>query len=134
MYATTTTGHREHISSNRSAKVLQQLIVFGQVAGVVVQDTITTTEEWNGLSYSDALNLQESSETSTLNGTTRQYLGSALLTQTGIGAAWMRVPNCWGESITTTFDRIGDTNLYHVTKTTTQYNVRGEGGPVLILE
>lgn len=108
--------------------------MFGNVAGVVVQDTVVTTEEWNGLSYADALGLQESSESSTLNGTTRQYLGGCMLTQTGIGAAWLRVPNCWGETVTTTFDRMGDTNLYRVTKTTTQYTVRGEGGPVLILE
>ena len=134
MYATTTTGHREHISSNRSTKVLQQLISLGYLVGVVVQDTITTTEEWNGLSYSDAQSLQQSSETSTLNGVTRQYLGGAKFAQSGIGGASIRVPSCWGTSITTTFDRMGETNLYHVTKTTTTYTVRGYGGPVLTLE
>lgn len=79
MYATTTTGHREHITGNKSSRVLQQLIVFNTVSGVIIQDQTQTVEEWNGLSYNDALSLYEASETSTLNGVTRPYLGSAKL-------------------------------------------------------
>lgn len=83
MYATTTTGHREHVSKSSSTKVLQMLYGFGgTVIGVIIQDSTTVTEEWFGLTYNDANSLCVSSETSTLNGTTRQYLGSALLQYT----------------------------------------------------
>ncbi len=71
MYASTTSGHRPHISSSVDTKVVQQLIVWGNIDGTITQKAETTVEEWHGLSYDDANNLQEASETSTLNGVTR---------------------------------------------------------------
>ena len=118
MYATTTTGHREHVTGSKGSKVAAQLLVWNSVAGVIIQDTDTITEEWYGLSYEDALTLYEASETSTLNGTTRPYLGNALLSQTTTPGAYVRATSCWGTQVTTQFTRMGDTNLYHVTKTT----------------
>lgn len=127
MYATTTTGHRPHVSESKDTKVLQMLYFFTTVVGVIIQDTSTTTEEWFGLSYSDANSLNIASETSTLNGTTRQYLGSALLEHQTIGGGYCRSPACWGTKVTTSIQRMGDTNLYHVTRQTTTYTVKSSG-------
>jgi hypothetical protein len=86
-----------------------------------------------GLSYSDALSLYESSETSTLNGVTRQWLGVAKLTS--LGGAFVRVVGCWGVKVVSSYQRMGDTNLYQVTRTTTTYTVRAAGdGMTLTLE
>ena len=108
------------------------LYFFMTVVGVIIQDTSTTTEEWFGLSYSDAAALNIASETSTLNGTTRQYLGSALLQHQTIGGGYCRSPACWGTKITTSINRMGDTNLYHVIRQTTTYTVRSAGSNVTL--
>lgn len=135
-YATTTTGHRPHVSSSIDTKVLQQLIVWGNIEGTITQKAQTTVEEWFGLSYADADGLQEASETSTLNGKTRNYLGNATLTQiveAGIPAASCWATGCWGTKVTTQLNRMSDTNLYHVTKTTVVYTVSGSGNTTLTL-
>ena len=135
MYATTTNGHRPHISKSVDTKVVQQLIVWGNIDGTITQKAETTVEEWNGLSYTDASNLMEASETSTLNGITRNYLGGATLTQNqGYPvAAYCWATGCWGTKKTTTLNRMGDTNLYHVQKTTVVYTVYGSGNNTLTL-
>lgn len=136
MYADMTKGHREHISQSVDTKVVQQLIVWGNIDGTITQTAETTVEEWYGLSYADASELQEASETSTLNGNTRQYLGSATLVQNvqpGMPAASCWATGCWGKKITSSLNRMGDTNLYHVQKTTVVYTVTGSGNNTLIL-
>lgn len=135
MYANTTNGHRTNVSKSVDTKVVQQLIVWGNIDGTITQKAETTVEEWYGLSYADASNLMEASETSTLNGQTRNYLGGATLTQNqGYPvAAYCWATGCWGKKITTTLNRMGDTNLYHVQKTTTEYTVYGSGNNTLTL-
>ena len=135
MYANTTNGHRTNVSKSVDTKVVQQLIVWGNIDGTITQKAETTVEEWFGLSYTDANNLIEASETSTLNGVTRNYLGGATLTQNhGFPvAAYCWATGCWGKKITTTINRMGDTNLYHVQKTTTEYTVYGSGDNTLTL-
>lgn len=133
-YATTTTGHRPHVSSSVDTKVVQQLIVWGNIDGTITQKAETTVEEWFGLSYADADDLQEASETSTLGDVTRNYLGGAILTQADVSpAAYCWATGCWGTKVTTQLNRMGDTNLYHVTKTTVVYTVYGSGHTVLTL-
>lgn len=132
MYATTTTGHRTNVTKSKETKVVQQLYSLGTLMGVILQDTETTTEEWFGLNQSDAINQCTASETSTLNGTTRNYLGSAMLAVNGLGGAWCRMPNCWGTRVTSQMNRMGDTNLYHVTRTTTTLTVRSSGTNVTL--
>ena len=134
MYATTTTGHKPHVSGSIDTKVIQQLIVWGNIDGTITQTATTTVEEWNGLSYDDVQTIYEASETSTLNGQTRNYLGGAILTQAGVSpAAYCWATGCWGTKVTTSFNRMGETNLYHVTKTTVEYTVSGSGATVLTL-
>lgn len=132
MYATTTTGHRSNVTKSKETKVLQQLYSLGTLMGVILQDTVTTTEEWFGLTQTDAETQCTASETSTLNGTTRNYLGSAKLSVNGTGGAWCRMPNCWGERVTSQMNRMSDTNLYHVTRTTTTLSVRSSGTDITL--
>lgn len=129
MYANTTNGHRPHVSKNKQTKVIQQLYfqATGALVGLIIQDEETTTEEWYGLSYSDANSVCTASETSVLNGVTRQYLGGATLSYNVLLGGWTRVPSCWGTKVTSTLQRMGNTNLYQVTKTTTVYTVRNAG-------
>ena len=135
MYANTTNGHRPNVSKSVDTKVVQQLIVWGNIDGTITQKAETTVEEWYGLSYTDANNLIEASETSTLNGVTRNYLGGATLTQNAgyPVSAYCWATGCWGKKITTAINRMGDTNLYHVQKTTTEYTVYGSGNNTLTL-
>jgi len=81
MYASIADGHRSTVTKSKESKVIQILYGWTSAIGVIIQDTDTTTEEWFGLSQSDAESLCVASESSTLGGATRQYLGSARLTQ-----------------------------------------------------
>ena len=133
MYATTTTGHREHVTVSKTSKVLQAMAINNNYCRLV-QTTTTTTEEWLGLSYTDAQSVCVASETSTLGGVTRNYLGSAKITVTTSGAStWATIDGCWGTKVTSQLSRMGDTNCYQVTKTTEQMSVTNYGGSMQLL-
>lgn len=70
MYATTTTGHRPHVTVSKDTRVLQSMNISSTYCRLI-QSTTTTTEVWLGLSYADAQRVCTASETSTLGGTTR---------------------------------------------------------------
>lgn len=53
MFATTTTGHREHVSVSKDVKVIQAMNISNTYCRLI-QSTTTTTETWVGLSYTDA--------------------------------------------------------------------------------
>ena len=133
MYATTTTGHREHVSVNKDTRVLQAMSI-GNTFCRLIQSNVTTTETWVGLKYSDAESVCTASETSTLNGTTRNYLGSARITVASGGVStWATIDGCWGTKITSQMQRMGDTNCYQVTKTTQVLTVSNNGGSMELL-
>lgn len=133
MYATTTTGHRPHVTVQKNSKVLQAMNINSNYCRLI-QTSTTTTEEWFGLNYTDASTVCVASETSTLNGTTRNYLGSAKITvSTGGATTWATIEGCWGTRITSQLQRMGDTNLYHVVKTTEVLNVTNNGGSMELL-
>lgn len=99
MYATTTSGHREHVTVSKSTKVLQAMAINNNFCRLV-QTITSTTEEWFGLSYADALSVCVASESSTLNGTTRSYLGSAKISvSSGSASQWAIIDGCWGTRI-----------------------------------
>lgn len=133
MYATTTTGHREHVTVNKSTKVLQGLNLVNTYCRLI-QTTSTTTEEWRGLNYADAMSVCTSSETSTLNGVTRPYLGSAKLSVSSGGQSrWATIDGCWGTRISSQLSRMSDTNCYEVKKTTEVMTVTNYGGTMELL-
>lgn len=125
MYATKTTGYIPHINKTKDTKIVADLSYWGSTWGHIVQDTTVTVDRYVGLSYSDALSLLTSTEESTLNGVTRPYLGDARLTSQG--GAYVTAIGCWGVKVTSAIQKTGDTNLYEVTITTTELNVRGTG-------
>ena len=132
MYATTTTGHHPHITVSKDSRVVLQMSINNNT-GVIRQDTTRTEEKWVGLSYTDALSVCTASETSTLDNTTRQYLGGAKLTFTGVGTYWNTVENCWGTRVTSQLQKMGETNLYQVSKITEEMTVEKVGGGTLTL-
>ena len=133
MYATTTTGHREHVTVNKTTRVLQAMSINNNYCRLV-QTTTTTTEEWRGLNYTDAQSVCVASETSTLNGVTRSYLGSAKISVTATAStSWATIDGCWGTKVTSQLSRMGDTNCYQVTKTTEQMSVTNYGGSMQLL-
>lgn len=95
---------------------------------------MTTTETWLGLSYTDAESVCVASESSTLNGVTRSYLGSAKITvSTGGVSVWNTIDGCWGTKVTSQLSRMGDNNCYQVTRTTTEMTVTNAGGTLDLL-
>ena len=133
MYATTTTGHREHVSKSADTRVLQAMSINSNYCRLI-QMTTTTTETWVGLSYTDANALCVASETSTLNGYTRSYLGGAKISVSGTGVTtWATIEGCWGTKVVTQIQRMGDTNLYQVSRTTTEYTVTNNGGSMTLI-
>ena len=118
MYANTTNGHREHVNKSKDSRVVLSMLISG-TSGVIVQTTETTIETWTGLNYTDANGLLLASETSNLNGTPRNYLGGAKLTVGSGGvSAWNTIEHCWGTKVSSSLQRMGDTNLYAVQRTT----------------
>lgn len=125
MYATTTTGYIPHVSKTKDTKIVANLTYWGNTWGNILQDTTVTIDRWVGLSYSDAQSLLVSTEESTLNGVTRPFLGDARLISEG--GAYVTAIGCWGLKVTSAIQKMGDTNLYEVTRTTTEFSVRGTG-------
>lgn len=134
MYANTTNGHRVHVQGQKDSRALFQM-TLGSLKGTLVQDTVTTVEEYLGISWADVPSVYAASESSTLNGTSRDYLGNARLTLNDGGAStWNTAVACWGTKVTSQFSRIGDTNLYRVVVTTVEYSVRKCGDGTLTFE
>jgi hypothetical protein len=128
MYANTTNGYRPHVSVQKDSKVLQAMNINGNYCRLI-QSTTTTTEEWFGLSYDDAQSVCVASETSVLNGQTRNYLGGARISVSSGGASsWATIEGCWGTRVVSQLQRMGDTNLYHVSRTTDALDVTNNGG------
>lgn len=125
MYATKETGYIPHTTKDKDTKIVADLSYWGNIWGRIVQDTTVTVDRYVGLSYSDALSLLVSKEESTLNGVTRPYFGDARLKSEG--GAYVTAIGCWGVKVKPTLSKMGDTNLYEVTITTTEYSVRGTG-------
>ena len=123
MYATTTTGHREHVQKSIDSRVILAMHISGTDARVT-QTTTTTTEEWLGLSYSDAETLCTASEN----------LGGVKLTVSSGGvSAWNTVEGCRGTRVSTQISRMGDTNHYRVVKTTQEMVCANTGGTMELI-
>lgn len=120
--------HRTLVSKNKNTRTIKAQLI-GTWYAVLSQTSITTVEEWRGLSQSDAIALCESYEESYIQGITRSYLGGVVVTQTFQGVTnWMRVDACWGTRVTSQISREGDTNLYTVSKTTEELSVYAPTG------
>lgn len=133
MYANTTNGHREHVSVSKTKRVLQAMSINNNYCRLI-QTSTTTTEEWYGLKYSDADSVCTASETSTLNGVTRSFLGGAKISVSSSGVTqWATIEGCWGTRVTSQMQRMGDTNLYQVSKTTEVLTVTNNGGNLTLL-
>lgn len=125
--------HREHVTVQKETNVIMRMNI-SSLSAALIQTVITTTETWTGLIYSDALPLCTSSESSILNGVTRNYLGSAKLTiGSGGTSIWNTKEACWGKKVASQLSQIGDTNLYFVSRTTTEYGVTNNGGTLELL-
>lgn len=86
------------------------------------------------MKYADALSVCTASETSTLDGTTRNYLGTAKISVSGPAATqYAYVEGCWGTKVTSNLTRMGETNCYQVTRTTQEMTVRNYGGSMDLL-
>lgn len=133
MYATTSTGHREHVTVSKESRVLQAMNINSTYCRLI-QTSTTTTETWVGLSYTDANTVCTASESSVLDGTTRAYLGGAKITVSASGSTiWATIEGCWGTKVTSQLSRMGDTNCYQVTKTTQELAVTNNGGSMTLL-
>lgn len=94
-YANTTTGHRDCVRKSSESRLIRTMNLNGWQA-VLWQSEDRTEEEWRGLSKSDAESLCVSSESSSLGGKTRPYLGGAS-TSSGLASLWAY--SCWGTKV-----------------------------------
>lgn len=96
-YGTNTTATRYPVSKTKDSRIVRAMWINGWYA-VLKQTTTTTVEHYEGVG-ADSLNeiLALSGETSTLNNTTRSYLGGATVTY---GGSWMHCDDCWGTRVT----------------------------------
>lgn len=79
------------------------------------QKITTTVKRYEGIGEADAQALCVSTESSTLSGVTRAYLGGAELRSSG--GAWMYADACWGTQTSATMNRMSP-NMFEVTVTT----------------
>ena len=135
MYATTSTGFRPDVRKSADYRVLKVMkSPQGTVAAVLKQVEKRTESTWTGLRYEDADALCQAYESSTLGQTRRDHLGAAQVTFTfATGSGWFVVEDCWGSKVTTSIARIGDTNLYSVSRVTTDLSLEASGGELTLL-
>lgn len=129
MYATTSTGYLGTTSANTSARMLGQLIVWSSLVGSVYQKQQTSVEEWNGLSYAVASSML--AQASDNLGTVRLQGDSGV---PGIQGPYVRLTGAYGTKVDVAINQEGNTNLYHVQKTTNSYTVWKEGDGTLYYE
>lgn len=122
-----TDGHRDKVRVQKNQRVIRQMNLNGWQA-VIIQNETVSEETWVGLSQTEAENYCVASESSTLNGVTRNYLGGCTVSNTTPFLASVIATSCWGTRVQSQMQRMGDTNLYQVTKTTTDYDVYAPSG------
>ena len=118
-YATISTGYAGITQKSSDTRTFRAMWIAGWYA-VVNQTIVTVEEEWYGLSKTDAESLCITSETSTLDGATRNYLGGmTAYSSSGANASWMRADACWGVRVVSVMAHTGSSpNLYSVHRTT----------------
>ncbi len=126
-FATKTTGHVERLRKATDRRTLKADAVLG-VYVQVIQKGVVTTEEWRGLSRTDADSLDVNTDASTLGGVVRAWLGGVRVTvASGNASSWFTVFACWGTEVRTEIARVGDTDLFDVFRRTTVYSVEVPG-------
>lgn len=133
MNASPSLTHRTDDRRSSDYRTLK-LFAIGAAQGVISQQTVSSDESWTGLSKSDAESLCISYNESTLNGVKRNYLGGVSLRIGGGGIyTSAECDECWGKRVTSSMQRIGDTNLYEVHRTTEDLTIYTSGGTAKLL-
>lgn len=122
MYSTNEKAHREKVQVGKSCKVVLK-IKYGDRSGSLVQTTTTTTESWVGLSKDNA-------ETLTITTEDLRSVGIRFDDSTGHPVKWAAQDNLEGTTVQSVMQRMGDTNLYQVTRTTTVLETTAKGGVI----
>lgn len=126
-YSTTATGHRDTVRRQTSQRVIRQMNLNGWMAIINQVETITE-ETWVGLTKADAEALCIASESSTIGTVTRGYLGGCTVTNQTPFTATITATSCWGTRVQSQIQRMGDTNMYQVSRTTTVLDVYAPSG------
>ena len=119
-YGTTTPLDAVVVSKTSDTRTVRSCWLNGQYFALR-QVVTTTVVRYQGVKESDIAELCASSETSTKNGTTRNYLGGAELRQ-GTNGAWMYCDACWGTIVNATANRTTP-NTFEVVVTTQEMDV-----------
>lgn len=99
-YGTDNTATGYVISKTKDVRIVRAMWLSGWYA-VLKQTTETTVTHYEGVGEDSLADLlANAKETSTLNGTTRQYLGGATVTRSSGGtSSWMHCDDCWGTRV-----------------------------------
>lgn len=113
-YNTNVTANPVLVSQSSETHIVRATWLNGQY--FALSQTVTTTvQKYEGIGLADAQALCVSTESSTLGGVTRNYLGGAELRSSG--GAWMYADACWGTQTSATMNAMSP-NMYEVTVTT----------------
>lgn len=128
-YGTNTTAQPVTVSRSSNKHTVRAMWISGQYFAIQ-QDVTTTIQRYEGIGYDDAVALCVSSETSTLNGTTRNYLGGARAENAS--HSWMYADACWGTRVSASMNAMSP-NMYEVTVQTDVMTVSVGAGLTLTL-
>jgi hypothetical protein len=131
-YGTNVTAEPVVVSESKDTRMFHETWIGGGHF-VLLQTTVTTVVHYEGVSLADARALEVHSESSTLNSTTRPYLGGATVTANGIGAASMECGACWGTRVNSSLRRMGLSSMYEVDVTTEVMSVSTTSDRTLVL-
>ena len=106
-YGTSTTATRYKVSESKDVRVIRAMWLSGWHA-TISQAVTTTVEHYEGVSEESLADVKAlAGESSTLNGTTRAYLGGATVTRSsGVGSSWMHCDDCWGTRVSVSARRM----------------------------
>lgn len=93
-----TDGHRTDVRVQKNQRVIRQMNLNGWQA-VIIQTETVSEETWVGLSKVEAESFCVASESSTLNGSTRPYLGGCTVSNTTPFESSIYATACWGTRV-----------------------------------
>ena len=118
-YGTNTTAQPVEVSRSSDTHTVRAMWLNGSYLSIQ-QKVTTVVQRYEGIGYTDAVALCVSSETSTLNSTTRNHLGGAKAE--AANHSWIYADACWGTQTAGSMNAMSP-NMYEVTVTTTTLEV-----------
>ena len=127
-YGTNVTATKYKVSESKEVRIIRAMWLSGWYA--TIKQTVTTkVEHYEGVDEASINDIKAfAEETSTLNGTTRPYLGGATVTRSSGGvSSWMHCDDCWGTRVSVSARRMSP-HMWEADVTTETMDVSAGSG------